>query len=106
VAVADYSINGASGELIGVSGAAARPGTVGVPSSPVFQPSSTGGFSRALDAEYKILEDLATQLGPSSSSVRGTVNIYSELPVCSSCSAVIDQFTARYPNVVVNVSSG
>ena len=104
IAVAEYSIGGQAGELVGVSGRAARPGTVGVPFDPVFKPESVGGFVRDLDAEYKILEELASQLGPSSN-VTGVVNMYSELTVCGSCSAVIGEFTSRYPNVVVNVLS-
>ena len=103
--MADFSIGGQSGELVGISGSAVRPGTVGVPQNPVFKPGSVGGFVHDLDAEYKILEDLATQLGPSSN-VGGVVNIYSELTVCASCASVVEQFTSRYPNVVVNVLSG
>ncbi len=105
IGVASYSIDGVSGDLVGVSGAQARPGAVGVPANPVFTPTNAGGFSRSLDSEYKILEDLASRLGPPSQTPRGTVNLYTERPPCASCASVIDQFRARYPNVTVNVSS-
>jgi hypothetical protein len=41
------------------------------------------------DAEYKILEELATWLTYESS---GTVALYSERPICPSCQSVIQQF--------------
>jgi hypothetical protein len=102
-AVAQFKIDGATGELVGVSGQAVRPGTVPAPTSHVFNTIQTGNNPRTLDAEYKILEQLATQL---TSTSRGVVNLYSELPVCVSCSSVITQFQQKFPNVVVNVTIG
>ncbi|QXI09662.1 hypothetical protein HU754_017645 [Pseudomonas zeae] len=34
------------------------------------------------------------------------MNIYSELPICVSCSGVISQFQQRFPVVIVNVETG
>jgi hypothetical protein len=103
VAVAQYSIEGQSGELIGVSGKASRPGTVDAPANQIFDTIKTGNNPRTLDAEYKILSNLAEILNSSS---RGVVNLYSELPVCVSCDGVIGQFQQRFPGVVVNVTTG
>jgi len=103
IAVAEYSIDGQSAELVGVSGLAKRPGTVDVPEKQVFDTIQTGNNTRAIDSEYKILSSLADKLTPSS---QGVVNIYSELPVCVSCSGVISQFQQRFPSVIVNVEIG
>ncbi|WP_075255793.1 two-partner secretion domain-containing protein [Herbaspirillum camelliae] len=103
VAVAQYSIDGATGELVGVSGQAARPGTVDAPAQQIFETIQTGNNSRTLDSEYKILSYLATKLNSAS---QGVVNLYSELPVCVSCSGVIDQFRQKFPNIVLNVTTG
>ncbi|MGH3377843.1 MAG: deaminase domain-containing protein [Actinoallomurus sp.] len=43
------------------------------------------------DTEFKLLNYIANRLGPSSSSVSGSVRMYSELPACRSCSPVINQ---------------
>lgn len=103
IAVAEYSIDGRSAELVGVSGLAKRPGTVDVPEKQVFETIQTGNNPRTMDSEYKILSHLADKLTPSS---QGVVNIYSELPVCVSCSGVISQFQQRFPGVVVKVETG
>jgi filamentous hemagglutinin len=103
IAVAQYSIDGENNELIGISGQALRPGTVGMPPEQIFDTIQTGNNPRTLDSEYKILSDLATKLTPSS---QGVVNLYSELPVCVSCSGVISQFEQKFPGVKVNVTTG
>ncbi|MGY2292074.1 hemagglutinin repeat-containing protein [Pseudomonas sp. SDO528_S397] len=103
IAVAEYSIDGQSAELVGVSGLAKRPGTVDVPKTQVFDTIQTGNNPRTMDSEYKILSSLADKLTPSS---QGVVNIYSELPVCVSCSGVISQFQQRFPGVIVKVETG
>ncbi|QAX84764.1 filamentous hemagglutinin [Pseudomonas sp. DTU12.3] len=103
IAVAEYSIDGRSAELVGVSGLAKRPGTVDVPEKQVFDTIQTGNNPRTMDSEYKILSNLADKLTPSS---QGVVNIYSELPICVSCSGVISQFQQRFPGVIVNVETG
>lgn len=103
IAVAEYSIDGQSAELVGVSGLAKHPGTVDVPEKQVFDTIQTVNNPRTMDSEYKILSSLADKLTPSS---QGVVNIYSELPVCVSCSGVISQFQQRFPGVIVNVETG
>lgn len=103
LAVAQFEIDGATGELVGVSGQAARPGTVPSPTNRIFDTIQTGNNPRTLDAENKVLEQLAQQLNSTS---RGVVNLHSELPVCVSCSNVITQFQKKFPGVVVNVTTG
>ncbi|MEU4408617.1 DNRLRE domain-containing protein [Streptosporangium sp. NPDC023963] len=106
IAVAGYDIDGEMGNLAAVSGKNSPPGTVGLPANSRFKPNCTGGVDchhRPADSEYKILEHLAEKLTPSS---RGTINLYSELEVCPSCSHVIDQFKSMFPGVKINVTYG
>ncbi|WP_143192080.1 deaminase domain-containing protein [Paenibacillus helianthi] len=104
IAFAEYEINGSTGEIIGVSGKADRAGTAGVPNQRKFETITTpDGNPRTLDAEVKILEELASQL-PNNAS--GKVHIFSELPFCESCSGVIKQFKEQFPNVEVIISHG
>jgi hypothetical protein len=72
LAVATYDIPalGAAGEIPAVSGGAVRPGFAGVPENPVFVPARVTHSVRGTDAEYKILEDIASKLGPPSSGVQ------------------------------------
>jgi len=103
IAFAEFEIDGKVGELVGVSGRASRPGTVGIPENPRFEKIATGNNPRTLDSEAKILEDLASKLPPNA---RGTVNLFSELPLCVSCSNVVPQFQRAFPNIILNVSNG
>jgi len=103
IAVAQYSIDGTTGELVGVSGQASRPGTVDAPAQQIFETIQTGNNPRTFDSEYKILSYLATKLNSAS---QGVVNLYSEIPVCVSCSGVIDQFRQKFPNIIVNITVG
>ncbi|HFH4373058.1 TPA: deaminase domain-containing protein, partial [Pseudomonas aeruginosa] len=57
---------------------------------------------RGIDTEYKILDNIADQLG-SNTSARGTVNILTEKAACASCLNVAEQFKAKYPNITVNI---
>jgi filamentous hemagglutinin len=57
---------------------------------------------RGIDTEYKILDNIADQLG-GNTSARGTVNILTEKAACASCLNVAEQFKAKYPNVIVNI---
>ncbi|HCI1787304.1 TPA: DUF637 domain-containing protein, partial [Pseudomonas aeruginosa] len=57
---------------------------------------------RGIDTEYKILDNIADQLG-SKTSARGTVNILTEKAACASCLNVAEQFKAKYPNITVNI---
>jgi len=64
--------------------------------------ASAEGFliDRATDAEYKILDNIADALGDNSNAT-GTIYLFSELEICSSCSNVIIQFEQRFPNIVI-----
>ncbi|WP_397340669.1 deaminase domain-containing protein [Paenibacillus qinlingensis] len=50
----------------------------------------------------KIIEELNSRLNGNSSAF-GTVNLFSERPVCASCDNVIKAFSADYPNLTINV---
>lgn len=52
--------------------------------------------------EVKIIDDVAQRLGDDTS-VQGTINIFSENPMCASCSGVVTQFETMYPGITVNV---
>ncbi|CNB79066.1 Uncharacterised protein [Yersinia frederiksenii] len=57
---------------------------------------------RNTDSEYKILDNLADQLG-NDTSAKGSVTIFTERPACGSCLGVVDQFQQKYPGIQVNV---
>lgn len=58
-------------------------------------------YPRFHDAEAKILEHIASQIVDYN--IRGTVNLYSELPCCQSCSNIILEFRRTFPNIELNV---
>ncbi|QXI31217.1 deaminase domain-containing protein [Pseudomonas vanderleydeniana] len=103
VAVARFTIDGKSSELIGISGARERAGTVSAPVIKIFDTVRTGDNSRELDSEYKILSAMAADMTASS---KGAVALYSELRLCVSCDGVVEQFRQRFPDVVVDVTTG
>jgi hypothetical protein len=103
IAFAEYNINGQSGELVAVSGNASRPGTVGVLQTRQFETIATGNNTRILDSEVKIFEDLASRLPLNAS---GKVHLFSEHPLCMSCSNVVPQFQQKFPNIEVTVTHG
>ena len=71
------------------------------PSSTV--PSAAGALiNRAVDSEAKILNNIAAKLGDNTSAT-GTINLLTERAPCVSCSNVIQQFQAKYPNITINV---
>jgi filamentous hemagglutinin len=59
-------------------------------------------ISRSTDSEYKILDNIADQLG-SNTAAKGTVKIITERPACNSCLDVPNQFREKYPNVDVQI---
>lgn len=61
-------------------------------------------FDRFHDTEAKILEDIASQM--KDPNISGTVNLYTELPACQSCTNVIFEFRQKFPNIELNVFSG
>ncbi|MDT0266076.1 deaminase domain-containing protein [Streptomyces sp. DSM 44915] len=36
----------------------------------------------------------------------GTIDLYTELPVCDSCNDVINQFRNEFPNITINITDG
>ena len=65
----------------------------------------TKPYSRSNDTEYKLLSNIADKLGDNTSA-RGKITIFSEKPVCDSCSNVAQQFKERYPNITINMIDG
>lgn len=103
IAFAEYTINGESGELIGISGNASRPGTAEVPTTRLFQTIKTGNNDRMLDSEVKILETLASKIPPNAV---GDIHLFSELPLCISCQGVVPQFQQAFPGIRLVVTHG
>lgn len=103
IAYATARIGETAERFLGVSGQAARSGTVGVPESRFFQTITTGQNSRMFDSEVKILEEIASRYA-NNPNVQGTVRLVSERVPCVSCSGVIEQFQAMFPNIRVIVS--
>ncbi len=97
VAVAQHDLFGEMDTLYSVSGKHRNPGTVEPPAARQFSTSA----GREWDSEAQLLEHYASFLPPDS---RGTIKLYSEAAPCSSCSTVIDQFRAKFPNVKVEVT--
>ncbi|MFU2077447.1 deaminase domain-containing protein [Avibacterium endocarditidis] len=66
-------------------------------------PSKSGRLiDRKTDSEYKILSNLADQLG-TNIGAKGQITIFTERPACKSCLGVAEQFNKRYPNIKVNI---
>jgi RHS repeat-associated protein len=103
IAYAEVNLGGDTQEVVGISGGKLRGNTAPPPISRQFQPIEVGGYVRDLDAEVKILEDLARVLPQNSS---GVVRLFSQFPVCESCTGVVEQFRAAFPDIQVIVTSG
>ncbi|WP_102878804.1 hemagglutinin repeat-containing protein [Pseudomonas protegens] len=106
VAVADVHIEGLPSKIAAHSGVnRSSYGFVGRGSGNYVSeviPGATGHpINRMTDAEYKILDNISDMLG-NNRNVKGTIDLFSELKVCASCSNVIEQFKSRYPNINVN----
>ena len=67
------------------------------------QGNSGASWDRATDAEYKMLNDLASKLGAEKGRVypeiTGELTIVSGYKYCSSCQGVINQFHTMFPNI-------
>lgn len=59
-------------------------------------------WDRKGDSEYKILEDIASNLGKNREA-EGTILMMTDLFPCKSCINVFGQFTDRYPNINLEV---
>lgn len=91
------------GEVKAVSGQSRRSGFVDLPENPQFTTIATGGNTRELDAERKILETVAQGLKPTS---KGRLILFSEIENCPSCINAIAQFKKKFPNVELIVQYG
>jgi hypothetical protein len=57
------------------------------------------------DAEYKIFDDLARKLqNVPELNIVGTLDLFTEMSMCSSCAGVKRQFEEMFPGIKVNVS--
>ena len=66
-------------------------------------PNRSGEFlNRNTDSEYKILSNLADQIGDNRYA-RGTVAIFTERSACASCLNFAKQFQQRYPNIDIKI---
>ncbi|EAS1842014.1 hypothetical protein ACY76_14655, partial [Salmonella enterica] len=105
IATTNYNINGQTGTADALSG-------MNTNNSPFLHTPADGsrkfttfevGHDRAFDSEVKIFEHIANKFP---TTAKGRIDLYSELKVCPSCSEVITQFKAMYPNIEVNVTWG
>ncbi|TWP23340.1 hypothetical protein ETU10_08005 [Apibacter muscae] len=70
-----------------------------------------GSWLRNVDSEYRMLNDLAYQLGARQANqvfkdIKGILKIVSENPYCSSCQGVIQQFNQMFPNIQLILING
>ena len=59
-------------------------------------------YNRNKDAEYQLFSNIADRLG-NNYQATGKITIYTEKPICASCSNVAQQFKSRYPNISVQI---
>lgn len=57
---------------------------------------------RSIDAEYKILNNIAMQLG-NNRLATGSINLLTEKRPCASCSTAIKSFKEKYPYIQLNI---
>jgi len=78
----------------------------------IFHATEVGGWERYTDSEYKMLNQLARDLGATSGgnninpAISGTLKIVSERAYCTSCQGVIQQFNQLFPNVEITLIDG
>jgi hypothetical protein len=104
VGFADYEFEKASGTVVAGSGKHQHPGTVPTPKDPQFR-GLIIGHDRSLDSEKKIFEHFDTMLG-GNKDAKGTIRMFSELPMCPSCVSVKSQFQEKYPNIKIETWQG
>jgi hypothetical protein len=82
-----------------------------MPKNPMFDALKVNGddiieganaYLRDVDTEYKILNDIASQLG-NNTNASGTIKLFTDRVPCSSCSRVINKFMETYKNIKVDV---
>lgn len=71
---------------------------------------SSGTWLRITDSEFRMLNDLAEQLGGVKNQAfpitTGSVKIVSQNPYCASCQGVIQQFSDMFPNIEITLIDG
>lgn len=71
---------------------------------------TNGTWKRITDSEYRMLNDLAEQLGAvrgqNYPDITGTLKIVSQNPYCESCQGVIKQFSEMFPNIEITLIDG
>jgi hypothetical protein len=81
----------------------------------IFDAVDVGGWERYTDSEYKMLNQLAKDLGATpgvpiadqvKSGITGSIKIVSEKPYCASCQGVIHQFNQMFPEVEITLIDG
>lgn len=113
VAKREYFAHSSIQNLDSLSGeAAARVRGISlIPDKPVFETLCVNRkgevdgpdcWNRRVDTEFKILEDIAAQLGGRTNAA-GHITLYTDLPPCKSCVHVMRQFMAKYPNIKLDV---
>lgn len=66
-------------------------------------PNSAGyPIARNIDTEYKILNEIADKLG-SNTNATGKIRLFTERAPCSSCSNVINLFSAKYTKIEIEI---
>lgn len=58
-------------------------------------------FDRFHDTEAKILEDIASQI--TNPNISGSIDLFTELPACQSCTNIIFEFRRKFPNIKLNI---
>ncbi|MDU1315313.1 deaminase domain-containing protein [Clostridium septicum] len=67
----------------------------------IFKNYVVDEFPRYNDTEAKILEDIASKI--KDKNIKGEVNLFTELDTCQSCTNIILEFRATYPNIKLNI---
>lgn len=67
----------------------------------IFKNYVVDEFPRYNDTEAKILEDIASKI--KDPHIKGEVNLSTELDTCQSCTNIILEFRAKYPNIKLNI---
>ena len=104
VATVSYCINGHFGTSSAVSGLNPPSGTIPFPDAPQFPAGIVNGNLRDGDAEFKIANQLYAELGAAKEP--SIAYVFSLIEFCSSCEAVLNQYSAESGVVVVPWDGG
>lgn len=114
IAFAEVLLNGKTKNYTAMSSPASRPGFAKVPNKrnlPDIPKNIRDNKNRLLefrpyDTEVKILENIITDFSLNGSKPSGIIKIFTERPLCMSCSLVVKRFQKDYPDIELLVSSG